>query len=271
MNHHASAPLGANADAPAVSLEIRDGLATVTLNSPATRNALGGRLNDDLASALAEVLDARDVRVAVIRATGPMFCPGADLAWLQPEQPGAPARIEGVLDALNPLFARLRASPMIVVAAVHGAVAGGGLGLLNVADLVIAAHSTRFNTAYTRIAATPDLGATYWLPRLAGERRALELLLLTDGFDAVRAQALGLVNFVVPAGSFDLEVDKLLRRLLAGPPDAFAAVKQLVYQAHDNDLATHLHHERQRLVAAAAQPEFAEGVRAFVEKREPRF
>ncbi|MCY1202199.1 1,2-epoxyphenylacetyl-CoA isomerase [compost metagenome] len=271
MTQHASGSTHADTGAPAVSLTIEDGLATITLDSAATRNALGGRLNDDLASVLAQVLDAEGVRVAVIRANGPMFCPGADLGWLQPEQPGAPERIDGVLDALNPLFARLRASPVIVVAAVHGAVAGGGLGLLNVADLVIAAHSTRFNTAYTRIAATPDLGATYWLPRLAGERRALELLLLTDGFDAARAQALGLVNFVVPAASFDQDVNKLVRRLLAGPPGAFAAVKRLVYQAHDNDLATHLHHERHQLVAAAGQPEFAEGVRAFVEKREPRF
>lgn len=256
---------------PAVLLQVADGLATITLNSPETRNTIGGRLKDDLAIALERVTHAHDLRVILIRANGPMFCPGADIDWLRPDTPGAPERVDAVLDALNPLLAQLRASPAIVVAAVHGAVAGGGLGLMNVADLVIAASGTRFNTAYTRIGATPDLGATWWLPRLVGERRALDLLLLAEGFDAQQAQALGLVNFVAPAEQFDAEVTRLVQRVLGGARGAFAKVKQLVYGAHDATLPVHLQAERERLVDAASGTEFLEGVRAFAEKRTPRF
>ena len=266
-----NAPFPPATEAAAVTLHIEGGLATITFDSPASRNAMGGQFNHDLAAALTQLVAATDVRVAVIRAKGKMFCPGADLGWLQPEVPGAEVRINEVLRTLNPLLGKLRAAPMIVVAAVHGAVAGGGLGLMNMADLVIAADDTRFNTAYTRIGATPDLGATWWLPRLMGERRALEMLLLADGFDAARAHSLGLVNVVAPAASFEAEVEALLQRLLAAPPKALAAVKRLVYQAHDTDLSTQLQAERHAIVVAATQPEFHEGVRALVEKRPARF
>lgn len=258
-------------DRSSVSLVIEGGLATITLDSAETRNALSGRFNDALVTALKRLLDAPDIRVALIRANGKMFCPGADLGWLQPEVPGAVDRIDGVLNTLNPLLVELRAAPFIVIAAVHGAVAGGGFGLMNMADLVIASDDTRFNTAYTRIAATPDLGATWWLPRLVGERRALELLLLAEGFDAARAQAMGLVNFVVPAASFDVEVEALVARLVSGPRSAQGAVKRLVYQAASCGLAAQLQWEREALLCAARGAEFAEGVRALTEKRPARY
>src|SRR5690606_29114874 len=120
-----------------------------------------------------------------------------------------------------------------VVTAVHGSVAGGGLGLMNAADLVLAASNTKFSLAYSRIGATPDLGASFYLPRLLGERRAMELLLLSEPFDAQRAVELGLVNFVVPHQHFDEETDALVKRLLGGPPQAFSSIKRLVYGAHE--------------------------------------
>jgi 2-(1,2-epoxy-1,2-dihydrophenyl)acetyl-CoA isomerase len=261
----------ASSDTPTVTLHIANGLATITLDSPSTRNAISARLTADLTGVLERLMQERNVRVAVIRAKGSMFCPGADLAWLQPDSPGAAERVDAVLNALNPLFVELRNAPFILVAAVHGAVAGGGLGLMNCADLVIASSNTRFNTAYTRIGATPDLGATWWLPRQMGERIAMELLLLADGMDAARAHELGLVNFVVDAERFDAEVDRLLQRLLSGPASAFSSVKKLVYRSSESSLPAQLQSERQLIVEATRGAEFGEGVRAFVEKRAPRF
>jgi len=257
-------------DAASITLHVANGLATLTLDYQAANNAIGGRMRDELPAAL-ERLASADARVGLIRANGRMFCPGADLNWLQPEAPGADDRVDQILAELNPALAKLREAPKIIIAAVHGAVAGGGLGLMNVADLVIAADNARFATAYARIGLTPDLGASYWLPRLVGERRAMEMLLLADGFDATRAQALGLVNFVVPAADFEAEVGKLVQRTLAGPPASYGAIKQLVYAAHDNSLPAQLQAEREQLVAATRRPEFTEGVRAFLEKRPPRY
>jgi 2-(1,2-epoxy-1,2-dihydrophenyl)acetyl-CoA isomerase len=200
-----------------------------------------------------------------------MFCPGADLEWLRPLEEGAEQRIDELLPRLNPLLAHLRELPMIVVAAVHGAVAGGGLGLMNAADIVIASSETKFNLAYSRIGATPDLGATFYLPRLIGERRAMELMLLSDSFDAARARELGLVNFVASQETFDAEVDHLVKRLLDGPSEAHASIKRMIYAPTVSDLALQHEAERRNLLAAVRGAELGEGVRAFVSKRAPRF
>lgn len=266
FSHHLDA-----VNSEVVSLVFRDGLATLCLNSPGTRNVIGGDMIEGLLSGLDQLAREPGIRVAVICAEGPIFCPGADMNWLRPQDGGAAQRMDDLLSRLQPLVARLRELPMVVVAAVQGAVAGGGFGLMNAADLVIASSETKFNLAYSHIGATPDLGATFFLSRLLGERRALELMLLSESFDAQRACELGLVNFVVPTKHFRNEVQRLLQRLLAGPPNAHAAIKRLTYQAHASDLLSQLDRERQQLVASADGDEFLEGVRAFMAKRAPRF
>ena len=254
-----------------LSLVVERGVATVTIDNAAARNAIDRRSSDALIESIGRIADDPSVRVVLIRANGPMFCPGASMAFLAPDEAGMAERIDALLTALNPALAKLRALDVVVVTAVHGAVAGGGLGYLNMADLVVAAQGTKFSLAYSRIGATPDLGATWYLPRLLGERRALELLLLSDGFDADRAQALGLVNFVFPDAAFEAETARLVERLRAGATGSFAAIKRLVRQAHDNTLAEQLDAERREIVAAARGREFSEGVRAFGERRAPDF
>lgn len=254
-----------------LTLVVERGVATVTLDNVAARNAIDQRSSDALIEAIDRIAGDPSVRVVLIRANGPMFCPGASMAFLAPDEPGMAARIDALLATLNPALAKLRALDVAVVAAVHGAVAGGGLGYLNMADLVVAAQSTKFSVAYSRIGATPDLGATWYLPRLLGERRALELLLLSDGFDAERAQALGLVNFVFPDTAFEAETARLVERLRVGAAGSFGAIKRLVRKSHDSTLAEQLDAERREIVTAARGTEFGEGVRAFGEKRAPDF
>jgi 2-(1,2-epoxy-1,2-dihydrophenyl)acetyl-CoA isomerase len=260
-----------NTTSQPVAYEAAGPVVTITLDSPATRNALDGRIIAALADAFLRLEQEPGLRVALLRANGRMFCPGADLGWLRPGETGMADRMDSVLATLHPALLRLRCLPAIVVAAVHGPVAGGGIGLMNLADLVIAADDATFSLAYTRIGGTPDLGATWHLPRLIGERRALELLLLSDGFDARRAQELGLVNFVVPAAEFVGAVDRLVERLAHGPAGAYATVKRLSYGAFDASLDEQLEAERRAIVAAADGWEFREGVQALLEKRPPRF
>ena len=254
-----------------LTLVVERGVAKVTLDNAAARNAIDRRSSDAMIGAIDRIADDPSVRVVLIRANGPMFCPGASMAFLAPDEPGMAERIDTLLTALNPALAKLRALDVVVVTAVHGAVAGGGLGYLNMADLAVAAQSTKFSLAYSRIGATPDLGATWYLPRMLGERRALELLLLSDGFDAEHAQALGLVNFVFADAEFEAETARLVERLRAGAAGSFGAIKRLVRQAHDNKLAEQLDAERREIVEAARGMEFGEGVRAFSERRAPSF
>ena len=254
-----------------VTLTIDEGVATITLDSAATRNTIDMRSSDAVIAAIDRILENSNVRVILVRANGPMFCPGASMEFLRPDLPGMDTRVDTLLEKLNPALARLSTGSAVIVAVVHGAVAGGGFGLMNLADLVLAADDTRFSLAYSSIGATPDLGASWYLPRLLGERRALELLLLSETFDAHRALALGLVNAVHPRAEIDDAAVRLTARLRDGPASAHAAVKRLVRAAHTTTLTQHLDAERQEIVAASRGLEFAEGVRAFVERRKPKF
>ena len=153
----------------------------------------------------------------------------------------------------------------------HGAVAGAGVGVALAADLAIAADDLQLNLAYARIGATPDAGATWMLPRLVGLRRALEMALLTETYDAPEALRLGLVNKVVPSAALEKETDALARSLASGPTLAHGRAKRLIRRAFDATLAEQLEAERATFKDSTRTADYLEGVAAFVEKRPPRF
>jgi 2-(1,2-epoxy-1,2-dihydrophenyl)acetyl-CoA isomerase len=165
----------------------------------------------------------------------------------------------------------LRRAPKPVLASVHGAVAGAGVSLIAAADVAIAAEGTKFTFAYSKIGTSPDGGATYFLPRLVGARKALELMLLSDTFDAQTALRLGFVNWVTGAERLGSETEAIARRLALGPTLAFGETKRLVNESHDRALAAQLDAEVEAFARCAATRDFAEGVTAFVEKRKPNF
>jgi 2-(1,2-epoxy-1,2-dihydrophenyl)acetyl-CoA isomerase len=256
---------------PAVLLTVQDGRATITLNEPERGNAM------DIASVsqLAEVVDRvacdASVRVLILRAKGPRFCVGADLRWLNPDLCGARERVSQVLDLLNPVILKLRSMAGLVVAGVQGAVAGGGVGLMAAADFVLAAEGATVSLGYPRIGATPDAGATFFLPRLVGERKALQLMLDGKTLTAEACHRLGLFNFVVQANDFPSALEDLARRLASGPAGAFARTKALTYSSLSNTLPEQLEAERSAFLATASTPDFYEGVRSFLQKRAPDF
>lgn len=252
-------------------LQIADGLATIVFDNPNVLNVMSIAQITEFNRATEQIAADASVRVVLLRAEGPAFGAGGDITSFRPGAADAPEALRAIGRVLNPSILRLRALPAIVVAAVHGAVAGGSVGVMSVADLVIAAAGTRFNLAYARIGARPDAGNSWFLPRLVGSRKALEWLLLSDNFDAEEALAFGLVNQVVPADQLRAASDKLVARLLAGAQGAQACMKRMVYQSETTPLAQQLDEEIEHFAQATVSADFIEGVTAFMQKRQPRF
>ncbi len=247
------------------------GVATITFNRPQVMNALDAGMIAQLRELCERVRDDGSVRAVVLRGAGAAFLAGGDVTVFHANLPQLPQLVEGLARELNRAVLALRRAPKPVLACVHGAVAGAGVSLLAAADLAIAADDTQFTLAYSRIGASPDGGGTYFLPRLIGARRALEIALLSDTFDARVAREIGLVNWVVPAAELAAETEKIAARLASGPTIAYGETKALVNQSFDNTLEHQLEAEAQAFARCARTADLAEGVTAFVEKRQPVF
>ncbi|WP_394777621.1 enoyl-CoA hydratase/isomerase family protein [Undibacterium sp.] len=247
------------------------GLATIIFNYPAKLNVMGLNEIREFSRVTKDIADDPGIKVVLIRANGPIFGAGGDLESFGPECCDPPEILREIGRELNPTILRLRGMPAIVVAAVHGAVAGGSMGPMNAADMVIAAKGTRFNTAYARVGGSPDAGSTWFLPRIVGMRKTLELMLLADNFDADTALRYGLVNQVVPPEQLRDVTDKLVSRLLHGPHETYVRMKRLVYQSCSTSLAQQLDDEIEHFAAISTTKDFEEGISAFMNKRAPHF
>lgn len=254
----------------------RDGpVATLTLNRPAALNVLDLAMVDALVPATAEVAADTAIRVLVVRGAGKHFMAGGDIRTFARSLDRGPAERERefahLLERVHTVVETLARMPQPVVARVHGAVAGFGLSLMNACDLAIASDDAYFAAAYRQLAVTPDGGGTWSLPRIVGLRRALEIMLVGERFDAARALAIGLVNRVVPAGELDAAVDAMVRPLVEGPRDALAGTKRLLRRSFGRALPEQLAAEAASFSGLTMDDDFVEGVGAFLEKRPPRF
>jgi len=254
-----------------VIYSVTDGVATILLNRPQVMNALDAGMLRALRAAAERAERDATARAVVVRGAGPTFLAGGDVPMFHANLPRMPQLVrEGAAEFHHAILA-LRRAPKPVLASVHGAVAGAGVSLMAAADLAIAAEGTKFTTAYGKLGTSPDGGATHTLPRLLGTRKALELILLSDAFDAQAALALGLVNRVVSAEQLGAETEALARRLAQGATAAYGEIKRLVYDGQDRALAAQLDAEAEAFARCAGTRDFAEGVTAFVEKRKPEF
>ncbi len=254
-----------------VIYSVTDGVATITLNRPQVMNALDVGMLRGLREAAERAERDVSARVVVVRGAGPAFLAGGDIALFHANLARMPALVREGATELHQTILALRRAPKPVLASVHGAVAGAGMSLLAAADLCIAAEGTKFTMAYSKLGTSPDGGATHSLPRLVGNRKALELILLSDAFEAQAALALGLVNWVVGAERLGAETEAIARRLAQGATVAYGEIKRLVYASADQVLAAHLDAEKEAFARCAGTRDFAEGVTAFVEKRKPNF
>jgi 2-(1,2-epoxy-1,2-dihydrophenyl)acetyl-CoA isomerase len=260
---------------PPVRLDVSDGVATLTLSDPAHLNALGMPLLQAALQALDRVRDDPQVRALLLRGTGRAFCVGADLATFNadPSPQGRADTVDGLLaQGGNPLVLALNTLPVPVLCAVHGAVAGGGVGLALAADLVIAARSAFFYLPFVpALGLVPDMGASWFLARALGPARAKALMLTGQRLGAEQAADWGLIWRCVDDQALDAEASAAARQLAALPPLAAPEVRALLQQAERNDLPAQLEHERARQRALIAGPSFEAGLQAFLHKRPPVF
>lgn len=251
--------------------DVADGIATLTLNRPDKLNAFTGPMIERWAWALGEAQGDPAVRVVVVTGAGTAFCAGGDVARMGEGEPTP-------LDHKSALWERIHRVPKVlevmdkpVIAMVNGVAVGAGMGMALMCDLRIASDAARFSTGYVKVGLVPGDGDTYFLPRLIGTARALELLWTADFVEAGEAERLGIVNRVVPAARLREETYALARRLVAGPQVAIRMIKRLVYQSQRLDLRTHLDLVSSHMAVVRETADHREGVRAFKEKRAPRF
>lgn len=247
--------------------ERQDGVLVLTLNRPEKLNAITGELLDALYAALKEGEEDREVRALLLTGAGRAFSAGQDLTEFGDRKPDYEAhlrRYNRVVEALSGLE-----KPLVV--AVNGVAAGAGMSLALWGDLRLAAVGASFTTAFVRIGLVPDSGLSFLLPRLVGLAKAQELLLLSPRLSAEEALALGLVHRVVPAEKLMEEALSLAKELAQGPTRAYALTKKLLLETYRLSLTEALAHRAVLQGQAGQTQDHEEGVRAFREKRPPRF
>jgi enoyl-CoA hydratase/carnithine racemase len=244
------------------------GVVTVTLNRPAKKNAANAQMWDELRQAFGEIGSGAD-RVVVITGAGGDFCAGADLSGGGPE--GASGGQLGYMRRVGSVAAALHRLPMPTIAKVRGVAVGAGCNMALGCDLVVAASTARFSEIFARRGLSIDFGGSWILPRRVGLHRAKELAFFADIINAVEAERIGLVNRVLADDELDSFVDAWAARLAAGPPIALALTKQMLDRSMQITMEDALDAEGVAQSLNLTTADTAEAMRAFAEKREPRF
>ena len=248
---------------------LRDGaVAFIEFARPERHNALDVETAEAFLERCREVDRDAGVRAIVLSGQGASFGVGGDLNELKA---GGPRTARKIIAPLHEAVALLAGMDAPVIAKLRGIVAGGSMSLALGCDLAVASPQTRFNFAYINVATTADLGGSWYLPRIVGLRGAMQIALLNEPIDAEQAQALGLVNKVVPETQLDAEVNALALKLASGPTKAMGRMKRLLRQSGTNGLHGHLAVELATFVESARTSDFREAIDAILGKRAPRF
>lgn len=252
-----------------VGYSVADGLAVIRLNRPDARNAIDQALVDDLHEAVQRCAADSAVRALLIRGEGPSFTIGGDVAMFARTGPRElPAVLRRGTTTYHATLLLLDRLPVPVVTAVQGAVAGGGLGLIYVADIVLAAEGTKFVTGFGGLGLSGDGGGTWFLPRLVGMRRAAELYLTERVLTAEEAAAWGLITRVVRDKDLASEAESAARRLAAGPARAYGEIRTLLRRSHEASLADHLLAETAALSRTAGTADAARAIENFMARKD---
>ena len=256
---------------PSIRYQVAEAIATITIDRPAAKNALGPDEWQALRARIDEAGADEGVRVVVVTGAGDTFSAGGDLKTM-PERLALPLDVRKAnLLAAAQLIPAMRALPKPVIAMIDGVAVGAGLSLALACDVRIAASRARLGAAFHRVGLTGDFGLLWLLPRVIGPTRAMDLLMRAEPIDAARAEAIGLVTRVVDAARLADETYDYARRLAAGPPVAQGFTKRGLHHALEVDLGAMLEWEAEAQATCSHTADAHEGVRAFLERRAPIF
>jgi 2-(1,2-epoxy-1,2-dihydrophenyl)acetyl-CoA isomerase len=252
-----------------ILFDVKDGVASLTLNRPDVFNAFNEQLSADVNDALKKTAKDKSIRVLVISGAGKAFCSGQDLKAI------AGSKNRSLSDSLykryNPMIRAIRNLPIPVICKLNGVAAGAGCSLALSCDMIIASENASLIEVFVNVGLVLDSGSSYFLPRLLGSARAFELATLGSKVSAQQAADWGMINKVVKAEELDDEVEKLALHYAAAPTKAIALMKKMLQKSYTSDLDTMLEYEAYCQEIAGRSDDYKEGVSAFNEKRKPAF
>jgi 2-(1,2-epoxy-1,2-dihydrophenyl)acetyl-CoA isomerase len=252
-----------------ILFKIEAGIASIILNRTDRLNALTVPMVEEILSALNKSGDDSSVRVVVISGAGRAFCAGADV---EAEKDKDPSEITGeIIRVINKTVLKIRTIGKPVIASTRGFTSGAAVSIVLACDLAISSENCKFNLAFIKIGITPDAGASYFLPQLIGLKRTSMLFFTGDMINAKQAEDFGFVNRVVPDETLDEETRELALRMAAGPTLAIGRTKKLMNDGYNNSLVQQLENEFETQMLSARSEDKKEGIKAFMEKRPPKF
>lgn len=251
--------------------DVRNGVAWITLNRPDSANTVTVEMCSELMRAALRSAEDRSVHAVVLTGAGKVFSAGGDLKSFAAEGDAMASHIKEVTTYLHAAISQFARMDAPVIAAVNGVAAGAGMSLVCAADLAIATESARFTMAYTRAGLTPDGSGTYFLPRIVGLHRALDLILTNRMLTAREALEWGIISRVAPDDEFAAQVEALAKQIASGPARTFAAAKRLVRESWTESLETQMASESEAIAEMMRSADGREGISAFLEKRPPNF
>ncbi len=254
-----------------LTFEISDKVATITLNRPAMANSIDLLTGRELMDVAINCDEDPRVRAVVITGSGPMFCAGGDVKAFSSVGDRIPALLKELTTYLHAATSRFARMDAPVIAAVNGTAAGAGMSLVCACDFAIAADNAKFTMAYTGIGFTPDGSSTYYLPRLIGTRRTLDLMLSNRVLSAEEAREWGIVNEVSAPEEVEDKARALAEKLAQGPTAAYGRVKRMLLSSLGETLETQMEFESRAIAESAGSPDGREGIEAFLEKRKAEF
>ena len=256
---------------PAITLDIQDGVAWLTLARPEKRNSVDPAFALRLHELAEQCAADQDIRCVVLTGSGKFFCVGGDIDAFSAAGEAAEAAVGALARSFHAGIYRLATMEKPFVTAINGPAAGAGLSLAILGDIALAAASAHFTSAYSAVGLTPDGGASWWLPRLIGMRRAQEILFTNRRIGAEDAAAIGLVTRVVADDALRAEASAVATALANGPVRALARCRALLMESANTDFRVHLDREAASIAESAGAAEGREGVAAFLAKRSPQF
>ncbi|WP_137391703.1 enoyl-CoA hydratase/isomerase family protein [Rhodoligotrophos defluvii] len=256
---------------PRIRRESSRGITSITFNRPEAMNGIDLAMAREMRILAHSICDDSSARVLVLRGAGNAFMAGGDVRAFADNLGQVQPFAREIISGFHAFIEALARAPQPVLASIHGAAAGAGLSLVAACDLVIAAQSTKLAFAYKGLGVSPDGGATFFLPRAVGAKRAAELLLVRDSFAADEARQIGLVNWVVPDEALEAETLRIAEKIAANSGTANRVTKRLLRRSPEMSLLQQLAAEEDGFVECAGHQDFSEGVGAFLNRRRPVF